>query len=83
MDPVQNRQATPRRRGRPSAEEIAARPPPTPAQTDPATGRTRCPYCGKPTLAVADHPRKADGAQPHRCTSCGYRCARLVLLAPL
>lgn len=83
MEPVQNRLATPRRRGRPSAEEVAQRPPPSPARLDPATGRTRCPHCGKPTLASYGTPRKADGGIPHRCDACGYRCVRVVLLSAL
>jgi predicted RNA-binding Zn-ribbon protein involved in translation (DUF1610 family) len=78
-----NRQATTRRRGRPTAEEIAARPAPAPAKVDPNTGRIRCPNCGRPTLSVDGTPRKSDGATPHRCGSCGYRCARIVLLGAL
>ncbi len=87
MDPVDNRLApvTPRRRaGRPTIEEIAQRPPPTIARTDPDTGRLRCPHCGRPTLMRhSSGPRKSDGGLPHRCDSCGYRCVRIVTLAPL
>lgn len=82
MEPVQNRLATPRR-GRPSAEEVAARPAPQPARTDPTTGRIRCPHCGKPTLASYGSQRKTDGGIPHRCGACGYRCVRLVVLDAL
>lgn len=83
MDPVQNRLATPRRRGRPSAEEVASRPPPSPARVDPATGRTRCQHCGRPELVVDGHPRKSDGGTPLRCRHCGTRCVRLTMIGTL
>jgi predicted RNA-binding Zn-ribbon protein involved in translation (DUF1610 family) len=84
MDPVLNRTANPRRRtGRPTSEEVASRPPPVPARTDPATGRTLCPHCGRPTLSVDGHARKSDGGTPYRCSACGYRCVRIVVLGVL
>ena len=72
-----------RRRGRPSSDDIAARQLPTPAAVDPSTGRTRCPLCGHPTLVADGKPRKSDGGISHRCTTCGHRCTRLVMLAPV
>jgi hypothetical protein len=83
MEPVQNRLATPRRRGRPSADEVASRPPPVPAKLDAASGRPLCQQCGRPGLVIDGRPRKSDGGTPQRCQFCGTRCVRIVMLDAL